>query len=160
MYGDCVELDQEIEKLLCDRKLAKAENLARLKMRKFNNPKIHYSLAITLATIGFLQNIDLKKKQAKKYYGKIIERFPNTMHAYLSEARLQEESYNLKNALPFYKKAFSKCRTGRNAVHIGNVYRQLKKIALAKRYYLIAEKLEKGSAAHHLKSLLKEKKTR
>ncbi|MBD3282369.1 MAG: hypothetical protein GF387_02055 [Candidatus Portnoybacteria bacterium] len=154
--NNCTELDPEVKELISKRDLIKAEKLARKKIKE-KIPTNYYTIALTLATIGFLKNKEEKKKEAKKYYKKIIREFPNTMHAYLSEARIREENYKPKEALPFYKKAFKKCPTKLNALHIGNIYKQLNKPSLAKKYYLLAEKKRRGFAAHHLKMLFKKK---
>ena len=140
---NCLEIDLKLRKLLSGRKLKQAENLARKNVKEFNDPESFYGLALTLATVGFLKNINSKKKKAQQYYRKIISKFPGTMHAYLSQARIKEESYKLKEALPFYKKAFKKYPTTLNAIHIANIYKQLNKAPLAKKYYSIAEKIKK-----------------
>ena len=152
------ELDPEIERLLWQRNLDRAEQRARKKVILRKNSLNLYSLALALATIGFLKNNSRKKTSAIKYYKEIIKLFPLSLHAYLAKARLYEEKKHLKKALPFYKQAFRKYPTARNAVHIGNIYRQLHRKSLAKKYYRLAEKLEKGSAVHHLTAISKENK--
>lgn len=153
---NCEELDSDTEKLLWKRDFKSAENKARSKIKSDGSSKNYYTLALTLFASGFFKNNVKKIRQAKKYYKKIILEFPNTLHSYLAQARLKEENKKLRESLPSYFKAFKKCQTARNAVHIGNVYYQLGKRQLAKKYYLIAERLKKGSAKHHLESIKKE----
>lgn len=128
--NDCLEMNLKVRKLVVDRKFPEAEKLARKNLKKSATPINYYTLALTLAAYGFLRNKKIKKQQAKKYYTEIIKKFPNTMHAYLAEARIREESYKLKYAIPFYKKAFKLCPTPLNAIHIKNARKQLKKSAL------------------------------
>lgn len=137
--SDCAELDLDVRGLIIKRNFVKAERLAKEKLKRSNVPVNYYTLALSLATHGFLQNINSKKQEAKKYYKKIIENFPNTMHAHLAKARIYEENYKLKYAIPFYKKALEMCPTSLNAIHIGNAYKQLKKLGLARKYYLLAK---------------------
>lgn len=139
---DCLEINLRVRKLVIDRKFPEAEKLARKNLTITKSPINYYSLALTLATYGFLQNKKSKKQQAKIYYKQIIKKFPNTMHAYLAEARIREESYKLKYAIPFYKKAFKLCPTSLNAIHISNAYKQTGKLKLFKKYHLIAENLK------------------
>jgi len=126
---NCLEMNLRARKLVAKRDFVEAEKLARKNLKISKNPINYYTLALTLATYGFLQNKDSKKQQAQKYYREIIKKFPGTMHAHLAEARIREENYKLKYAIPFYRKAFKSCPTPLNALHIKNARKQLKKSA-------------------------------